>query len=266
MNFSFSTLSSALLSKTLYLKCQGFLLLTLLSFNAFASIEFEPWEYEVDGHAMKGYVAWNSQLEQSRGTVLIVHDWNGPDDYEQFRARQLAAMGYTAFAIDVYGRDRQPTSMQENQQRAGEMYADRELFRSRLMGAVDEASRIPAATDHMVVMGYCFGGAAVLEMARAGAPLNGFVSFHGGLDLPEGQDYQNVQAPVLLLHGSADPVSDMQDLAALLDQLQESGVEHNAHVYGGALHSFTVYSSGDYDLRADQASWAALTAFLEQQL
>lgn len=231
-----------------------------------AELVGQNYDYDIDGMAFRGYVAYNSALPETRGTVLIIHDWDGVNDYEKRRADMLAAQGYTAFAIDVYGRDRQPTSMQENQQRTAELYGDRDLFRTRLMGALEQVSQIPGGTEGVVVMGYCFGGAAALEMARAGAETRGFVSFHGGLDLPEGQDYNNVSAPVLVLHGSADPVSGMADLAALLDDLQSAGVTHNAQVYGGARHSFTVYGSRDYDLNADQASWQALLGFLNDRL
>jgi dienelactone hydrolase len=118
----------------------------------------------------------------------------------------------------------------------------------------------------MVMMGYCFGGAAVLEAARAGADLDGFVSFHGGLGTPEGQDYSATTAPIMFFHGSADPVSGMADLAAKLDQLQAAGVTHGAQIFGGARHSFTVYGSRDYDLVADQGSWNGLQEFLDAQL
>lgn len=239
---------------------------SLLFSAAHANIVGEHYDYRVDGMDYRGYVAHNSSLPESKGTVLIIHDWDGVNDYEHRRAEMLAAQGYTAFAIDLFGRDRQPTSMQENQQRTGELYADRDEFRTRLMGALAAAGNIPGATDNIVVLGYCFGGAAVLEMARAGAEVNGFVSFHGGLDLPEGQNYDDVAAPVLVLHGSADPVSGLSDVAALLDGLQAAGVEHNAQIFGGARHSFTVYGSRDYDLAADTGSWNALLGFLNDKL
>lgn len=231
-----------------------------------ANIEAQEYEYVVEDTTFSGYLAYNSRLQESRGTVIIIHDWDGPNAYEYSRAHQLAAKGYTAFAIDLYGKDRQPTSMEENRQRSRELYNDRDLFRQRLMGALNQVPDLPHGSDQIVVMGYCFGGAAVLEMARAGAQVNGFVSFHGGLDLPEGQNYNQVQAPILVLHGSADPVSDMQDLANLMEQLQEAEIPHHAQIYGGARHSFSVHSSGDYELQADQASWAALLNFLERQL
>lgn len=221
--------------------------------------------YTVDGVEFEGYVATNTAIEP-RGTVLIVHDWDGMTEYEERRADMLAALGYTAFAIDVYGADENPTTTDENRALSGALYEDRETFRARLMGSIAEAANIPGATDNMVMQGYCFGGAAVLEAARAGADLNGFVSFHGGLGTPEGQDYSATTAPVMFFHGSADPVSGMADLAAVLDQLQEAGVPHGAQVFGGARHSFTVQGSNDYDLEADRGSWDGLLSFLEETL
>lgn len=229
-----------------------------------AQITGESVSYEIDGMAFEGYVAWNSNLEQSRGTVLIVHDWTGVDDYERRRAEMLAAEGFTAFAIDVYGADADPQGIEDYRRLSGEMYGDRETFGARLMGGIEAAADLPGAGGPVVMIGYCFGGAAVLEAARAGAELDGFVSFHGGLDLPEGQDYSAVAAPVMLFHGSADPVSGMADLAALLDDLQDAGVPHDAQIFGGARHSFTVWGSGDYDLQADRDSWSGLLRFLDR--
>lgn len=232
--------------------------------TATAGIEADYHSYTVGETEFEGYVAYNSDLETSKGTVLIVHDWDGMTDYEERRAEMLAALGYTAFAIDVYGADENPQSIDENRALSGALYSDRELFRERLMGSIMEAANIPGATDQAVIMGYCFGGAAVLEAARAGADLAGFVSFHGGLGTPEGQSYAETGAPVMLFHGSADPVSGMADLAGLLDQLQEAGVEHDAQVFGGARHSFSVWGSNDYDLDADQGSWDGLQRFLDE--
>ncbi|MCB5199483.1 dienelactone hydrolase family protein [Loktanella sp. TSTF-M6] len=231
-----------------------------------AEIVGEYHSYDIDGVTFEGYVATNTDLETPRGTVLIVHDWDGMTDYEERRADMLAAQGYTAFAIDVYGADTDPQGFEEYRALSGAMYADRDTFRARLLGAIAEVPNITGGTENIVMMGYCFGGAAALEAARAGADIDGFVSFHGGLGLPEGQDYSNVQAPVMLFHGSADPVSGMDELAALLTNLNEAGVTHGAQVFGGALHSFTVFGSDDYDLTADQGSWEGLRAFLSEQL
>ena len=238
----------------------------VLAGPASAELAGQDFDYQVGDITFQGYVARNIDLPESRGTVLIVHDWDGLGDYEKRRAEMLAAKGYTAVAIDLYGKDRRPTSMDENRARSGELYADRDAFRARLMGSLEAAQALEGTPDQTVLMGYCFGGAAALEAARAGMDIAGFVSFHGGLGTPEGQDYSATGAPVLLLHGSADPVSGMADLAALLDEMQAAGVDHDARIFGGARHSFTVYGSQDYDLDADQGSWSALQEFLADRL
>jgi dienelactone hydrolase len=237
-----------------------------LAATASAQIVTEPYEYIVNGAVYEGVVSYNAALETPRGTVLLVHDWDGVTEYEALRAEMLAAQGYTAFAIDLYGRDVDPQGMQDYQRLSGALYADRAEFQARLAGSIEAAANIPGATPNIVIAGYCFGGAAVLEAARAGHDLAGFVSFHGGLGTPEGQDYSATSAPVLVLHGSADPVSGMADLATLLDELQAAGVTHSAQVYGGARHSFTVFGSRDYDLAADRGSWAAFVNFLNETL
>ncbi len=238
----------------------------IVSQPASAELIGETFDYDVDGTTFEGYVARNTDLAETRGTVLIVHDWDGLTGYEQTRADMLAALGYTAVAIDVYGKDNRPTSMDENRARSGELYADRELFRARLSGSLAAARDLDGVGDDIVLIGYCFGGAAALEAARSGMDVDGFVSFHGGLGTPEGQDYSMAEAPVLLLHGTADPVSGPADLAQVVGEMLEAGVTHDAVLFGGARHSFTVWGSDDYDLAADRGSWAAFLAFLDERV
>jgi len=234
---------------------------------ALGQIVIEPMEYTVGDTVFEGLVARNARLESPRGTVLIVHDWNGIDDYERRRAEMLAAQGYVAVAVDLFGRDAVLEGVEDYRRETGALYGNRGEFRARLGGAIEAAGELPGAGAGMVLMGYCFGGAAVLEAARMGADLAGFVSFHGGLGTPEGQDWSEATgAPVLVLHGSADPVSGMADLAVLMDELREAGIPHAAEIYGGARHSFTVWGSNDHDQTADTRSWEALLRFLGETM
>ncbi|AHM04845.1 Dienelactone hydrolase [Roseibacterium elongatum DSM 19469] len=243
------------------------LIATALPSLAAAEIIGEHVTYTVGDMEFEGYVATNTALETPRGTVLIVHDWDGMTEYEERRADMLAAAGYTAFAIDVYGAETDPQGVDDYRALSGALYGDRAAFRERLMGSIMAAADLPGATDDMVMMGYCFGGAAVLEAARAGADLDGFVSFHGGLPTPEGQDWSMANgAPVMFFHGSADPVSGIGDLGAVMAELNAAGVPHDAAIFGGARHSFTVYGSRDYDVEADQGSWSGLLEFLDDTL
>ncbi len=225
----------------------------------------EPLGYSHGGTEFEGYMANPDGAAQ--GTVLLIHDWDGVTAHERDRADALAADGYNAIALDLFGTDAQLDGIDDYRRETGALYSDRAEFRARIAAGADAASAaVDAPLSDMVVAGYCFGGAAVLEAARAGFDMAGFVSFHGGLGTPAGQDYADTSAPVLVLHGSADPVSGMADLAALMDELQAAGVPHRARIFGGARHSYTVRSSDDWDPDANARAQAAFRTFLGEQL
>jgi dienelactone hydrolase len=219
--------------------------------------------YEVNGQAYEG---WFEPATEPRGTVLILHDWDGLTEYEQKRAAMLADLGYDVFAADLFGAGIRPTKNEDKRQHTGELYKDREKMRAIMNAALDAAAAKGADTEAAVAMGYCFGGAAVLELARAGADLKGFVTFHGGLETPEGQDYSQTRGRVLILHGSADSAISMDQFAALTQQLESAGVAHEMITYGGAQHAFTVFGEDRYQEAADRKSWKRFTEFLGETL
>lgn len=221
-----------------------------------------PLAYSHGETSFEGYVAQPDAAP--RGTVLLVHDWNGLTDHERAQADALADDGYLAVALDLFGTEAVLDGIDDYRRETGALYADRDAFRARLAAGAEAAAALDGAGD-MVIGGYCFGGAAVLESARAGMDMAGFVSFHGGLGTPDGQDYSATSAPVIVLHGSADPVSGMSDLAALMDELQDAGVPHEARIFGGARHSFTVPSSNDWDPEANAGAQAAFREFLSER-
>ena len=217
-------------------------------------------EYRVGEKLFSAYLEKSSM--PSKGVVFIIHDWDGLGDYEKSRAKMLSDLGFDAVAMDLFGVEAKLDGRDDYRRETGALYRDRGEFRARISAAMEAGKRSGVNSERVVVLGYCFGGAATLEAARAGIEADGFVSFHGGLGTPEGQDYRATTGSVLLLHGTADPVSGMSDLALLLDQLEEADIPHDAEVYGGARHSFTVPGSRDYDARAERKSWAALQRFL----
>jgi len=219
--------------------------------------------YTIDGQPYEGYYVSPSERAPF---VMLIHDWDGLTDYEVKRADMLAELGYTVFAIDLFGAGVRPTEVKDKRQHTGELYKDREKMRALMYGALDEAKRKGADTKNAVVMGYCFGGAAVLEMARSGADVKGFATFHGGLKTPEGQDYSNTRGQILVMHGTADTAITMDQFAALANELEAAGVPHEMITYGGAPHAFTVWGENRYHKTADKRSWKRFTEFLDKTL
>jgi len=241
-------------------------LLTTLAALCFASSAWagEAVTYEVDGAAYEGYHA--DAGEDAKGLVLIIHDWDGLTDYERQRADMLAEMGYDAFAVDLYGKGNRPVETGAKKAETEKLYNDRETMRALILAGLDEARR--RGGGDAVVMGYCFGGAATLELARSGQAENivGYASFHGGLSTPEGQSYSAGTPPILIAHGGADRLISMDAVAQLSRELEEAGVTYEIEVYSGARHAFTVFGSDRYQARADQKSWASFNTLLANTL
>jgi dienelactone hydrolase len=226
---------------------------------ATAALAGENIGYSVDGQSYEGYFI---KTKPDAPMVLLVHDWDGLTDYEVKRAQMLAELGYSVFAVDLFGAGVRPTKVEDRRQHTGELYKDRQKMRKLLHGALDTAKAQGLNTGNVVAAGYCFGGAAVLELARSGADLKGFVTFHGGLATPEGQDYSTAKGKFLILHGTADTAITMDQFAALANELETNNVQHEMITYGGAPHAFTVFGAERYREDADKKSWKRFTEFL----
>lgn len=249
-------------------------LAALGSATAEARVKTQRIEYEQDGVALEGYLAWDDARKGRRPAVLVVHEWKGVDAYVEGRARQLAELGYVAFAADVYGKGVRPKTPKAAAAEAGKYRANRTLLRARVRAGLDwlKGDR-RVDPGRVAAIGYCFGGGAVLELARSGADLRGVVSFHGNLDSPYPRDAKNIKAKVLVLHGADDPAVPREQVLAFQEEMRGGNVDWQMILYGGAVHSFTNPASGNdpkqghaYDAAADRRSWAALRAFLDEVL
>jgi len=223
----------------------------------------EKVTYQVNGQSFEGYYV---SPGNDAPLVLIIHDWDGLTDYEVKRANMLATKGYAVFAADLFGTGIRPTEVVDKRQHTGELYRDRAKMRALMLGALEVAAGKGADIDNTVAVGYCFGGAAVLELARSGADLKGFATFHGGLKTPEGQSYADTKGEILIMHGTADSNITMDQFATLASQLEAAGVKHEMVTYSGAPHAFTVFGSERYREDADRKSWRRFGEFLEEKL
>lgn len=207
------------------------------------------------------------------GAVLIVHDWLGLTDKTKDLARKYAALGYTAFAADIYGKGIRPTQETAGAM-AGKYKGDRPLFRKRLLSALETLkAQKDVSSSKIAVAGYCFGGTGALELARTGADVQAVLSFHGGLDSPTPADGKNIKGRVLVLHGADDPFEKPADLTAFEDEMRSNHVDWQLVKFGGAVHSFTDKTVGTdnskgaaYNEKADTRSWKLASAILEETL
>ncbi|MBS1709016.1 MAG: dienelactone hydrolase family protein [Armatimonadetes bacterium] len=227
-------------------------------------------DYRSGNEELRGYVAYPKNAKGHIPAVLIVHQWMGLTDYEKRRARQIAELGYVAFALDIYGKGVRPANTQEAGQLAGKYKGDRSAFRTKLHAGYMTMLTMPHVEPHQTAaIGYCFGGTGVLELARTGERALGFVSFHGGLDSLHPEEGAKIKGKVLVLHGADDPFVPKKDIDAFVSEMKTNHVNFRMVSYPGAVHSFTQKEAGNdnskgaaYNADADAKSWVEMKGFL----
>ena len=228
----------------------------------------EDVSFEVEGQNYVGFVARPDDGEEHPG-VLIFSDWTGIGEYAKVRAQMLARLGYIAFAGDIYGDGKNP---EDPAAEAGRFYADVALLRSRAavnLKFLIEITKVDPA--RLAAMGYCFGGSAALELARAGANIEGVVAFHAGLETGAPAHRGAITAKLLVLTGASDPVVPDDAVVAFENELREAATaDWQLHTYSGAMHAFTIpgVNSPEYGAQfnalAEARSWTAMRSFLEE--
>ncbi|MBP0617517.1 dienelactone hydrolase family protein [Jiella mangrovi] len=221
--------------------------------------------YQAAGADYEGYYAPASG--DAKGLVVVIHDWDGLTDYEKKRADMLAELGYNAFALDLFGKGNRPETIEGRRAETGKLYEDRAAMLTRVTAGLDKA-REQSGASQAVVMGYCFGGAGVLELARSGKAndIAGYATFHGTLATPEGQSYPDGTAPFLIAQGGGDTSVTPSEAFELSKTLEDKGITYELEVYSGAPHAFTVFGSDRYREVADEESWEAFQSFLTRYL
>jgi dienelactone hydrolase len=236
---------------------------------AFAELRTEVIDYKHGDTQLEGYLAYDDSFAGKRPGILVVHEWWGHNAYARKRAEQLAALGYVAFALDMYGKGVLAKTPKEAGELASRFKKDRALMRARAMAGLDVLRRYPKVDpDNLGAIGYCFGGTTVLELARAGADLKGVVSFHGTLETPNPDDAKNIRCKLLVLTGADDPNVPKAQIAAFEEEMKKAHVTYKVIAYPGAVHAFTNPAAGEdpkkgvaYNKEADEKSWEAMKEF-----
>jgi dienelactone hydrolase len=244
----------------------------LFSTEAGAEVKTRTIEYHQGNTVLEGFMAYEPAGKPLKPGVLIVHDWTGVGRFVKNRAEQLARLGYVAFAADIYGRGVRPNNPNDAAATAAIYKNNRSLLRERVKAGMEELRRQDGVDpERIAAIGYCFGGTAVLELARSGADIKGVVSFHGGLDTPNPQDAKNIRSKVLVLHGADDPFVPPEQVKVFEDEMRGGNVDWQLVKYSKAVHSFTNPDAGNdnskgaaYNADADRRSWEQMKSFFKE--
>lgn len=240
-----------------------------------AGVITEEIDYQVDGTTMKGYLAYDGTTSGRRPGVIVVHEWWGLNDYVRRRARMLAKLGYTAFALDMYGDGKQARHPDDAKKFSSEVRKNLPMEKARFSAALDVLRHNNTVDPRRIAaVGYCFGGGVALEMARRGIDLAGLASFHGTLATAEPARPGAVKAKILVMTGADDPFVPEDQVTQFKEEMDAAHVDYKLIAYPGAKHGFTNPAADKYGKKfglplaynkdADQASWQAMQEFLQQ--
>jgi dienelactone hydrolase len=228
--------------------------------------------YQSNGKTYDAFVTYDGDIQGPRPGILVVPEWWGLNDYTRSRAKQLAGLGYVAMALDVYGDGKQGNTPEEAGKLASTYYNDLSLSKIILDAALNKFKTYPQVdSTKMGAIGYCFGGALVLNAAKLGIDLKGVVSFHGGLQGVT-PDKSKIKAKILVCHGAADEFENPH-VAQFKKEMDSAGVDYTFKEYANATHAFSNPIATEvgkkfnmpiaYNEAADKASWEEMKNFFK---
>jgi len=241
---------------------------------AAAAIKEVPVTYKDGATTLKGFVVYDDASRARRPGVLVVPEWWGITRHVHGEAKRLAGLGYTAFIVDMYGDGKTADNPKDAGALSGGVMKDPAAMQSRFNAAKDAlAKQATVDRSRIAAIGFCFGGAVVLNMARTGSDLKGVAAFHAGLgaNVPTATPGM-VKGKVLVLNGADDPFVKPEEIGAFKQEMTLAKVDFRFVDYPGAVHAFTNPDATEagkkfklplkYDAKADKQAKAEADKFL----
>lgn len=247
------------------------LLLAASSFAAQSKMVHRTVEWSQDGTRFHSILVYDDATAAKRPGLVMVPNWYGVNDAAVEKAEMIAGSDYVILLTDMYGASVRPQQGHADQAQAAvkPLYADRALMRKRVNEALAQlkaqAASAPIDSGKLAAIGFCFGGSAVLDLARSGADVAAVVSFHGGLGTDSPALAKHIKARVLAMNG-ADDKGTMPDADKFMDEMRMSPADWQFVVIGHAVHCFTEVGENSpgcrYDERAATRSYRLMHDWL----
>ncbi len=230
------------------------------------------FDYQCFDCQAEGYVAMADD-QVPRPCVLICHAWGGQSDSERRLAEKMVLLGFTGFAIDVYGKGKRGDKFIGNEKLMQPLLDNRNLLKNRLLASVSAAQSIPEIDPKKIaVLGLGFGGLCALDLARTGhADLKAAVSFYGPFD-PPNAERNKIYARILIHQGDQDPIVPVSKIPDLSKELTESQADWQIQIYGNSMHAFNARGVNlpergiKYNENSATWSWLTTESFLKYSL
>lgn len=247
----------------------AFLLMVGQPFRSLA--QAKELSYQEGTTQLIGYFAAPAPNKKKAPGIVVIHAWMGITNHEKTTVNRLSNLGYYALAADIYGANVHPANPQEAGKQAGYYKTNYKEYQARINAAIAVLVKQGADPDNIVVIGYCFGGSGAIEAARAGLPVKGIVSFHGGLAKDPTRPNAPLKPKMLILHGADDPHESPAEINAFQQEMRDGKADWQMVYFANAVHSFTDPAAGTdnskgaaYNKLADERSWKYMLDFLKE--
>lgn len=252
---------------------------TAFASSAGAAVKTERIEYKVGDAVLEGVLAYDDAIKDKKPGVLVCPEWWGCNDYAEKRAKDLAGLGYVAFAIDVYGKGKTTTDPKQAAAWAAEVTSNSSVVRDRAAAGLKILAEQPRVdSTRMAAIGYCMGGTVAMELARSGLPhtqnLKAVVPFHAStVSAKNPADNANIKGSVLVCTGAADEFVPPGEIDKFQKQMADAKVDFQVLSLGGAVHAFTNPAANGsfspmvkYNAKADARCWDAMKSLFAETI
>lgn len=249
------------------------LLALFVATPAFAKVVVKPVDWTLDGTTFKSQLIYDDAVKAKRPGLVMVPNWYGVGDTAVEKAKKIAGKDYVILLTDMYGEGVRPKNDDEAKAAIGPLYGNRALMRKRIDKAFEQlkvnATNAPIDQSRLAAIGFCFGGSAVLDLARSGSDAKAVISFHGGLGTDDPTLAKTIKARVLAING-ADDSATMPDVPKFTEEMRGSPADWQFVEIGHAVHCFTeteaTGKTGNcrYDAKAAARSYAMMRSWLAE--
>ncbi len=231
-------------------------------------------DYAVAGKAMQSVLVYDDAAKTPRPGLVMTPDWMGMNANQIALAKQIAGKDYVILVADVYGTAVRPKNADDAGAAAKNMYVNRADLRARINAALEQikaqAGKAPLDGKHWGAIGFCFGGATTLDLARTGADVQGVVSFHGNLATDDPALAKNIKSKVLAMNGGDDKFVPEEQIVAFQKEMRDANVDWQFLSFGGAVHCFAIPTAKgevpgcQYNERTARRALALMHSFFDE--
>lgn len=244
-----------------------------LGTSAQAAMVVKNLDYDVGGKKMQSALVYDDAVKTARPGIVMTPDWKGMNADQIALAKSIAGKDYVILVADVFGSDVRPKTDEEAMAAIKPLLGDRVTLRARINAALAQlkaqAGKAPLDGKHYGAIGFCFGGASTLDLARSGADVQGFVTFHGNLSTDDTTLAKNIKGKVLVLNGADDRGISANSIATFEKEMNDANVDWQFHNYSGTVHCFAIPTAHNppgcvYNEKTAKRAFAQMEEFFEE--